>query len=180
MNYRDPPFYPNETLIGHVVELKDWFAVVKIRGWQLPLEKRFISWDVIKTASDILSIGERVQVVVHAEGYGKKAYQNRHLYPTLFWHGFWLSCLPLFEVPGQKFQTKYPEGSIIDVEFIEYVNYYTARAKTPDGSIIELLLRDAHPKNDNLAFERSLYAKQCISIKVRRFDGRTLLAKRLS
>jgi hypothetical protein len=180
MNYQDPPFYPNEAVTGHVVELNGWFAVVKVRGWELPLEKRFISWDVLKTASDALSISERIQVVVHAESAGKQDYQRRHLYPTLFWHGFWLSRLPLLETPRQKYQSRYEEGSIIEVEFMDYINYYTARAKMPDGSIIELLQRDLHPKNVDLAFEQSLYTRQCITMRVRRFDGRSLLAKRLS
>lgn len=181
MNYRDLPFYPNETVVGHVVALNDGLAVVKVRGWQLPLQKQFITWDVIKTAKDVLSIGERIQVVVQTENLGQQVFQRRaYFFPTIFWHGFWLNRLPLLTPPEEKFKHKYPEGSLLEVEFMEYINFYTARAKMPDGSIVELLLRDIHPKKNNSNYQSSIDAGQYITLRVKRFKERTLLGKRIS
>lgn len=179
MNLGNPPFYPNEIITGHVVELRDWYAVIQVRDWHLPIEKQFISWDLINNARQALDIGQRIQAVVHPETIGTQQYSRSYQFPKLFWHGYWLNRLPLLESPEDKYKDIHPNGSMIDIEFMAYINFYTAMAKLPDGTIIELLQRDIHPGNHAAQYAALLQPCQQITIRVKQFKGRTLLGKRL-
>lgn len=179
MNLAHPPFYPNEIITGHVIELRYWYAIIKLWDWKLPIEKAFITWDLIDNVHEALHVGQRIQAVVQPESIGISQYQRSYQFPKLFWHGYWLNRLPLLESPEDKYKNHYPNGSIIEVEFLEYVNFYTAKARLPDGTLIELLQRDLHPKNSSTRFEASIQPRQRIPLKVKQFKGRTLLGKRL-
>ncbi len=177
MKVSAPPFYPDEIITGHVSSLHHGYAVIKVSDWHLPLENTFISWDLIDQARDVLATDQRIQAVVHTERDGIQNYRRSYQCPKRFWQGYWLNRLPLLESPEDRFKIAYPSGSIIAVEFLAYINFYTAKAKMPDGTVIELLQRDIHPSET--LYGVSLYAHQPITLRVKSFKGRTLLGKRL-
>ena len=178
MNNRIPDFYPNEIVVGKVVAMKARYAVLNVCGWQLPLETRFIAWDALRHPTEHLSMGDRLEVVVNDQRIGEIAYRLGFLDPIIRWHGYWLSRLPLLEDFWPQLHAKYPEGSVIEVEFLGYSNPYVARAKTPEGFIIELLINDLHPRKGNLGFNKKLKSGERIELIIRKFRRRSIWVQR--
>jgi hypothetical protein len=52
--------------------------------------------------------------------------------------------VPLLENPWPVLRAKYPEGSVVEVEMVDYVNWYIARVKMPEGLLVELRTNDIH------------------------------------
>lgn len=193
------PFYPGEIVTGHIEALHPLFATVKLAtGYRLPLEKRFLDWQPIARISDVLSVGDCIQAVVRSKDTLTSAYNNcRTLKASIYWKGFWLDRLPLVDDPLLDFQACHPVGSVIEVQFVCYVNHYTAHVRTAEGVILELMIRDLHPAKprnrrnflDDImqapeytqpSFGLSLLPEQCVQITIRRYDQRTILCKRLA
>jgi ribosomal protein S1 len=178
MNNKIPDFYPNEIVVGNVIAMKARFAVLNVCGWQLPLETRFIAWDALRHPNERLAIGQRLEVVVNDQRIGEIAYRLGILDPVIRWQGYWLSRLPLLDDFWPQLHAKYPVGSVIEVEFIGYSNPYVARAKTPEGFIIELLNNDLHPRRGNVKFNENFEPGQRIELVVRELRRRSFWLQR--
>jgi hypothetical protein len=139
-----PPFYAGETVVGRVVSLGPKFANIDVRGWRLPLETMFLDWNAIRSPDEILSPGDRISAVVHADGQLESRYQRYGLMPKQVWNGFWLSRLSLMDDPWPELMLKYSDGTVVEVEMIDYVNWYIARVRMPEGLVIELRTGDIH------------------------------------
>lgn len=172
-------FYPEQIVTGRVVAMNEWFATIDIQGQTLPLENRFIDWTAIERPACLLQLGQRIQAVVHSKQSKDTIYACRTLVPSVFWLGFWLDRLPLLDDPWPHFKTRYPEGSILDVEFLEYTNFYVAKARTESGMVIELMNSDLHPSEKCSRFGETLLPHQFLQIAIRHFSARTVRAKRL-
>lgn len=175
----DSLFYPEQRVTGHVTAMNDWFATINIQGQALPLENHFISWQFIDKPSDHLRLGERIHAVVHSEHCKDSLYRCRTLLPSVFWHGFWLDCLPLLDDPWPMFKEHYPVGSVLELEFLDYTNFYTAHARTESGLVIELMNSDLHSWGNSSDFVEPLQSHQFIRIAIRQFSARTVRSKRL-
>jgi len=146
MNHRDPPFYPGEAISGRVVEINDRFAVINVRGWALPLEIKFIDWNFVRSPSDRFSVGDRVETVVHDGPLRADYYRKYWLSPKQIWHGYHLTRLPFLYNFWPELNNKYSEGSVVEVEFLDYTNWYIARVRMPEGFIVEVRTNDIHPR----------------------------------
>lgn len=172
-------FYPEQIVTGRVIAMNDGFASIDVQGQVLPLENRFINWNSIGKPSAHLRLGERIQAVVHSKQCKDTIYACRTLTPRVFWQGFWLDRLPLLDDPWPHFKSRHPEGSILEVEFLGYTNFYVAKVRTESGFIIELMNSDLHPSKKSNGFDEALLPYQFIQIAIRRFSVRTVRAKRL-
>ena len=179
MRTREPLFYPEQVVTGRVVAMNDWFATIDIQGQTLPLENRFIRWESIDQPSDLLMLGQRLQAVVHEQRCKDSLYRCRTLKPSVFWHGFWLDCLPLLEDPWPRFMALHPKGTILEVQFLEYVNLYVSKARTESGFVIELMNRDLVCKGQTSRDEEILVRHQFLKIVIHAFSARTVRVKRL-
>ncbi|MFZ4534955.1 hypothetical protein [Propionivibrio sp.] len=165
----DPPFYPGETVVGRVVSLGPRFATIDIGGWQVPLETAFIDWNAYRTPGEVLSLGDRLNAVIHDDGRLDSLYRRHGLRPKQIWDGFWLSRLPLLEDPWPALALKYPDGSVVEVEMIDYVNWYIARVRMPEGLVIELRTGDIHLKTKRSSnFLRKLHQGERFKVVFRR------------
>jgi hypothetical protein len=178
MRSGEPHFYPEQVVTGRVVAMNDWFATIDIQGQALPLENRFIHWQSPDQPSDLLMLGQRLQAVVH-ERHCKDMYSCRTLVPGVFWHGYWLDCLPLLEDPWPRFKALHPKGTILEVEFLEYINLYVSKARTEAGFVIELMNRDLVCKGQTSRDEEILVSHQFLKIVIHAFSERTVRVKRL-
>ena len=144
MRRRDLPFRSGEIVAGCVVGLRPNFAVVRVCGQLLPIISRNLDWNAIRQPSEILSIGDRLEAVVFIEG--DKIYHNwRSSSPPLAWNGVWLTRLPLLVNPWILVREMYAEGSVVEVEMIDYVNWYIARVRFPEGFVVEMKTNEIHP-----------------------------------
>lgn len=175
----DSLFYPEQRVTGYVTAMNDLFATINIQGQVLPLENRFISWQSIDKPADHLRLGERIQAVVHSQHCKDSLYRCRTLVPSVFWQGFWLDCLPFLDDFWPHFKEQYPVGSILELEFLEYVNFYVSHASTESGQVIELMNNDLHPSGKLSLFSETLQRHQFIQIAIRQFSARTVRSKRL-
>ena len=140
----DPLFSPGEIVSGRVIAITSRFATLEIRCALVPLGKDCISWSALKSADEALSLGDRVEVMVF-EGRGDHPVHRRYrLWPRQVWEGRWASRLPLLDDPWPNLEDRYPEGSVVEVEMVDYVNWYIARVRLPDGLLIELRTNDIH------------------------------------
>lgn len=144
--YEEVPFNSGDVVAGKVVGITDRFALINALGWELPLDTRHITWDVLRNPAERLSLGNRLELVVQT---GMTARERRQLdYPCSDAHyGFWLSRLPLLENPWPALRERYQDGSVVEVEFIDYLNWYIGRVRMPEGLIIELRTNDIHPSS---------------------------------
>ena len=179
MRTRESLFYPEQVVTGRVVAMNDWFASIDIQGQKLPLENRFIQWEFNDKPSDLLMLGQRLQAVVHEQGCKDSLYRCRTLKPSVFWHGFWLDCLPLLDDPWPHFKALHPEGTVMELDFLKYINHYVAKARTESGRVVELMNSDLHPGEKSTRFADELLPYQPIKLVIRGFSGRTLRSKRL-
>ncbi len=133
----DALFSPAEIVSGRVVGINPRFATLKIRCELVPLEKKCITWSALKSAEEVLSLGDRVEVMVFEGSSDHMAHLRYHLWPKQVWEGRWSSRLPLLDDPWPSLMDRYPEGSVVEVEMVDYVNWYIARVRLPDGLLIE-------------------------------------------
>ena len=160
------------TVTGHVSRISDQYALLTIRGWELPLETRFMSWDALKNPAEKLSIGDRVKVMIQSGMSGNELRKLNYSWPKYHKDGYWLNCLPFFENPWPRFINRYKEGSVIEVEMIDYLNWYIARVRMPDGFIIELRINDIHPRSKiNTEYNRKLNSGERFRIIFRQIHG---------
>ncbi|MDR3298733.1 MAG: hypothetical protein LBU43_01710 [Candidatus Accumulibacter sp.] len=144
MNAGSHPFYSGETVTGQVVALGRRCASLNIRRWIVQIDKEFIDWNALRSPSELLSIGDRLQVVVHLHDASNPIHRKYRLTPRHTFHGAWASRLPLLDDPWPELQARYPEGTVVEVEMIDYVNWYIARVRMPEGLVVELRINDIH------------------------------------
>lgn len=144
MNHRDLPFRSGEIVAGSVVDLRPNFAVIRVCGQLLPIATRDLEWNVILQAAEMLSIGDRLKAVVYFAGDNEHG-NNQRTPPACAWNGMWLTRLPLLENPWRVLKEKYSEGSVVEVEMIDYVNWYVARVRFPEGFVVEMKTNEIHP-----------------------------------
>ncbi len=130
-----PPFYSGETVVGRVVGLAPRFATIKVCGRIVPLEVAFMDWNALRTADEALSIGDRVEAVVYTGNRLDEFHQRRWMWPKQVWNGAWLNRLPLLDDPWPRLMEKYSDGSVVEVEMVDYVNWYIARARLPSNTV---------------------------------------------
>lgn len=129
----DPPFYPGEVVSGTVVRLYQHFALLNVRGFKMPLETHLISWDAVMNVSSMLEIGQRTDVMVMTRNkFFDLRRQERSSYSNIS-SGYWLSRLPLLENPWPALAERYPDGSVVEVELVEYDRKNDTIVKLPEG-----------------------------------------------
>lgn len=163
----DPPFYPGEIVTGRVLKLKSAQAILNVRGWTIPLDKRLIGWDVLYSPAEVLSVGENIKVVIQTHACCDPVHKKVRTYFDQCGE-FWISRLPLLENPWPELAAKYPDGSVVEVEMVNYTAPHTARARFPEGLLVEVpligLARYARQKNQPV---RRLHPKEQFSVMVR-------------
>ena len=137
-------FSPGEIVAGRVVEITLRFAVLEIRNVQVPLGKNFISWSVLKSTSEELSLGDRIEVMVFEGNDDHPCHRRYRMSPPQVWDGRWASRLPLIDDPWPARKEQYPEGSVVEVEMVDRVNWYIVRVRMPDGLMVELRTGDIY------------------------------------
>lgn len=178
MKFQTPPFFPEETVSGRVVSLSDRFAVVNVRGWLLPLETRFTDWNYLKRPSDLLSTGDRLDVVVHDEKVTPLIYRRQLMSAKFAWHGYWLDRLPLLHNFWPELEARYTEGSVVEVEFIDYTNWYIARVRMPEGYIVEMRTNDIHPRMKSQRFSFKFQPGESFRVVIRTLSRRSMWVQR--
>ncbi len=178
MKFQTPPFFPEETIAGRVVSLSDRFAVLDIRGWHLPLETRFIDWNYLKNPSEILSIGCLLDVVVHDGKMIPAIYRRQFMSPKFVWHGYWLDRLPLLENFWPELEERYTEGSVVEVEFIDYTNWYIGRVRMPGGYIVEMRTNDIHPRMKSQRLSFKFQPGESFKVIIRQLSRRSMWVQR--
>jgi hypothetical protein len=165
----NPPFYPGEIVVGEVVSLGPKFANIDVRGRRVPLETMFLDWNAIRSPDEILSPGDRISAVIQADGRLESRYRRYGLVPRLIWNGFWLSRLPLLDDPWPELMRKYSDGTVVEVEMIDYVNWYVARVRMPEGLVIELRTGDIHLMSKRFSsFQRTMQPGERFKVVFRR------------
>ena len=137
-------FSPGEIVSGRVIALSPRFATLEIRSAMVPLGKECITWSALKSVEEALSLGDRVEVMVFEGESDHPAHRRYRLWPRQVWDGRWASCLPLLDDPWPSLEDQYPEGSVVEVEMVDYVNWYIARVRLPGGLVVELRTNDIH------------------------------------
>jgi len=138
----DPPFYAGEVVKARVLSVLRFYAVVEVRRWQMRLDKELLSWEALRYTSEVLSVGDHIDVLIqsteHFDPLGEsRCYRSDHIT-----FGFWLTRLPLLKNPWPDIEAKYSTGSVVEVEFIDYVNWYIARVRLPEGVVVEVRTND--------------------------------------
>ena len=166
--YQDLPFYSGEIVAGKVCKMTNRYAVLTIRGWELPLETGFITWDALTKPAEKLSLGDRLEVMMQSGISYNTLRKLGYPSPKYDKNGFWLNRLPLLENPWPILCERYQEGSVVEVEMINYVNWYIARVRMPEGLIVELRTNDIHPRPlRSNEYGRKLYPGERIRIVFR-------------
>jgi hypothetical protein len=165
----NPPFYSGETAIGKVVSLGPRFATLEVRRWIVPIEASFLDWNATRAPEELLSIGDRLEVVVYFDDKLDLLHHRHWMFPKQVWNGVWASRLPLLNDPWPALIDKYPEGSVVEVEMIDYVNWYIARARMPDGLVVELRTNDIHLRTSKTStYARRLHPGERFKVVFRR------------
>lgn len=144
------PLYPGEILSGRVAAIQRNNIMLAVAGKRLPVETKLLTWDAIRSAAEILSLGERITVIATGGQAEKSGRFGTFMTPSrrqCFVGNLWLSRLPLLPNPWPTLEEKYVEGSVVEVEFVDYVNWYILRAKMPEGFMFELRTNDVHPRS---------------------------------
>jgi hypothetical protein len=144
-SHQSLPFYSGEILAGRVNRLEDRFATLSVRGYSLPLETEFISWEALIKPAERLAIGDRLQVVIQTCADTTKWGRLTGCWPNYNYCGYWLNCLPLFNNPWDAVRKRYQPGSVVEVEMIDYVNWYIARVRMPENLLVEMRTNDIQP-----------------------------------
>ena len=164
----DPPFYPGEIVTGRVLKLLRNRAILDVRGWTMPLDKRLICWDALRCPSEVLSTGEKIEVMIQTYNHFDPIHKKAWAQISSKFEGFWLTRLPLLENPWPRLIAKYPEGSIVEIEIVDYTALHTARARFPKGLLVEVptlgMIRYAQQKNRPV---RSFHPKERFNVVVR-------------
>ena len=81
--------------------------------------------------------------------------------------GFWISRLPLIENPWPGLCAKYPDGTIVEVEMVDYLDRHTARAKLPEGLLVGVPLIGLvrYAQRNHRPLER-FYPNECFNVMV--------------
>lgn len=137
-------FGTGEIVSGRVVALAPRFAALEIRQVLVPLGKEHMSWSALKSAEEAIGIGDRVEVMVFEGKDDHPSHRRYRIWPRQIWDGRWASRLPLLDDPWPGLEEQYPEGSVVEVEMVDYVNWYIARVRLPDGLLVELRTNDIH------------------------------------
>lgn len=146
MESLDPPFYADETVRAQVVQITRYFALLNVRGWMMPLERRWMSRNIITHPSELFSIDDRIDVVVHHTNKPHPCY-GRHQYYGKTIHGYWISLWPLQPEPKAELWRRYPEGAVVEVEMVGYIYNRNVRVKLPDGIEVDLMRGDIFPRH---------------------------------
>jgi len=116
-----PPFFAGELVVGTVRKLYRCMAELDVRGWQMPLNTGLMSWGELKHSASMLEIGQRLEVmvlsrnsIVSPDEWKRSRYSGSQV------EGYWISRLPLLKNPWPELAKIYPDGSVIEVEFVEY------------------------------------------------------------
>lgn len=131
----DPPFYPGEVVSGTVVRLYQHFALLNVRGYKMALETPLMSWNEHRDASSVLEIGQRIEVMALTSDYHtRQKGRSRSNYQGMMSGGYWLSRLPLLENPWPALAERYPDGSIVEVELVDFDRKNDAIVRFPGGA----------------------------------------------
>lgn len=131
----DPPFYPGEVVFGTVVRLYQHFALLNVRGYKMALEIPLMSWSEHRGASSILEIGQRIDAMALTRDYHtRQRGRSRSNYQGMMSGGYWLSRLPLLENPWPALAERYPDGSTVDVELVDFDRKNDAIIQFPEGA----------------------------------------------
>lgn len=131
----DPPFYPGEVVSGTVVRLYQHFALLNVRGHKMALETQLMSWSVCRDASSVLGIGARIEAMALTRDYpARRKEWSLSNYRGMMSGGFWLSRLPLLENPWPTLADLYPDGSMVDVELVDFDRKNDAIVRFPGGA----------------------------------------------
>jgi|GEM_PF-2973138 len=141
----DYPFYSGELVVAKVAELRPRFAILSIRRVMVPINLRHIDWNSLRSPEEKLSVGNRVDVAVYVDEMTDLTHKG--LGPDVTFDGVWASRLPLLENPWPNLTAKYKDGDVVEVEMIDYLNWYIARVRLPEGLIVELRTNDIHPRS---------------------------------
>lgn len=134
-SFADPPFYPGELVFGTVVRLYQHFALLNVRGYKMPLETPLMSWNELRDASSILEIGQRIEVMALPRNYhARQKGRSRSNYQGMMSGGYWLSCLPLLENPWPTLAERYPDGSMVEVELVDFDWKNDSIVQFPEGA----------------------------------------------
>lgn len=147
----DPPFYTDETVRATVVQITPHFALLNVRGWMMPLYKRWMSRNVIIHPSELLSMGDRINVVVHHTDKPSSYYYRQKSYDGKTIHGYWLSRWPLQSDPKTELWQRYDEDSVVEVELVNYICNRSVRIRLPDGLEVDLLRGVILPRQYNVS-----------------------------
>lgn len=140
----NPLFSPAEIVSGRVIAMAPRFATLEIRREKIPLDRDSIGWSALKSVEEALSLGDRVEVMVFEGNHNYPFHRRYYAWPRQVCNGRWASRLPLLDDPWPLLEDQYPEGSVVEVEMVDYVNWYIARVRLPDGLLVELRTNDIH------------------------------------
>lgn len=100
----------------------------------------------------------------------KGSLTHKGLGPNLTFDSVWASRLPLLENPWPNLTAKYKDGDVVEVELIDYLNWYIARVRLPEGLVVELRTNDIHPRSQKTEYlGRKLNAGERFKVVFRQF-----------
>ena len=167
----DLPFYSGEIVSAKVVELRRAAAILSIRGQFVTMDVAEMDWNALRSPDELLSIGDRLEVVVHVPNSDDLAMWGLDARATDTLAGVWASRLPLLEDPWPGLRKKYPDGAVVEVEMVDYLNWYMARVRMPEGLVVKLRTRDFHPRMAKTTrFERTLRPGERFQVVFRKID----------
>jgi hypothetical protein len=163
---------PGEVMAGRIVRIGEKSAGVLVRGREWPLCLTQTSWDAPGHCRESLALNDRVELMLVNREICERAGYRIHYGRQEPGQEHWLSRLPLLPNPDRDFGSGLQEGDVVEVEALDYVNWYILRVRLPDRRIIEVRTNDVHPCSANSTrWTRKLQPGERFEIIVRKADG---------
>jgi len=91
--------YPGEILIGQVIAINRRAVWLGVYGRRLPLDGSLLTWQTIRHPAEIVSMGERISVMVEDYSMLDQWSKHRQISSDCMIGKLWLSRLPLQDNP---------------------------------------------------------------------------------
>lgn len=171
----DPPFYPGEVVFGTVVRLYQHFALLNVRGYKMALETPLMSWNEHRNASSVLEVGQRVDAMALTPNcHTRQKGRRRSNYQGMMSGGYWLSRLPLLDDPWPALAKRYPDGSMVEVELVDFDRKNDAIIEFPEGAraLAAMCGLYRHARNNNRLAIKPVIGERLKVIVRGKLDGK--------